>query len=91
MLTYLYTGKGLSTGAIVGITIGSFAGVAAVIAAAILIIFKRRRRPAETERVTVPGVQHPPWVHEKPTDPVAVEADGSRLATRHELPNEAYH
>jgi hypothetical protein len=78
MLTH--TSTGLSTGAIAGIAVGAVAIIGVVVAVAVFVLCKRRRRPSETPPLSYalgqPAPQPPTqWVYEKATDPAAVEAD----------------
>ncbi|KAK4156176.1 hypothetical protein C8A00DRAFT_12857 [Chaetomidium leptoderma] len=81
------SGTALSTGTIAGIAIGSVAGIAVLIASVVFIMCKRRKQSAKPVPLTVIAGQHPPppWMYEKPTDPVAVEAGSGVSQRRHEL------
>ena len=78
--------KGLSTGAIAGIAVGGVAGAAVLIALGVLIMYKRRNRPSERTVVSDTVQYPPPGLYEKPTSPLAVEADWGIPQKRHEMP-----
>jgi hypothetical protein len=79
------TSTGLSTGAIAGIAVGAVAIIGVLVAFAVFVLYKRRRRPSETPPLPyAPGQPQTPtqWAYEKSTDPAAVEADWGTPVSR---------
>jgi len=65
-------------------------GGAAVLGSIATCMFLRRRRRLKASKMPASSseAQSPPfWVHEKPTDPVAVEADWGTPKRLHEMPS----
>jgi hypothetical protein len=83
----ILTRTGPSTGVIAGIAVGSIVAVSTLVAVAAFIMFKRRANRSETlPWTTAKEVEHPPyWIHEKPTDMVAVEVGCNHPPTLFEL------